>query len=643
MSKKIFVVIFIIFCSFCLFSTVSAADSDDMNLTDLNDDCLQVSEQDDLIEESNEEILSHDSIYPEITFNKPQANGKVSGMVDIDVFVDSHNEVKYTNFTIENLNTKQVVFTSQDTNPSDGWGVYWDTSNAPNGKYYITAYAMDVYGYGGGNSLLISLFNQEKTTKITLDNSIGVVGQSTAIVAHLYDGNSNELAGRYIEFTIGNHTQTAKTGDDGIALIYYTPDEVKNYNVVAKFKGDNLYSSSQATMVLRTLSNSTTTVLTISNVTGNYKQNITIKANLKNPGFIEDSANKKIDFYIGSKHIGSASTDDEGNAEITYNISEVGGSYVYSAEYVNGSGETFKSFASLFVPESELYVTMIANKSNVKVGDKFTITYALFNLGPDNATNVIFTYNVVNSLKYVASSSSIGNCIYDDNLKEFKWIIGEVPVGNQTLSIIFQSTAVARNNLTGFLSTDTYDESVANGVPTRYLTVKSYAKLTANDLTKYYLGSEKYRVYVYGDDGKLVGSGVSVKVTINNKVFDLKTNANGFVDVPITFKAGKYTSHVVCNGLNISNKIVVKPTLITKDLSKKKSKVIKFKAKLLNTKGKALKSKKIIFKFKGKTYNVKTNKKGVATLKLKNLKVGTYKITTKYGKLTVKNTIKIKK
>ena len=64
--------------------------------------------------------------------------------------------------------------------------------------------------------------------------------------------------------------------------------------------------------------------------------------------------------------------------------------------------------------------------------------------------------------------------------------------------------------------------------------------------------------------------------------------------------------------------------------------------------GKVLKSKKITIKFKGKKYKVKTNKKGVATWKLKKsvvrkLTVGKkYKYRMTYGKdvLTKKLTVK---
>ena len=65
--------------------------------------------------------------------------------------------------------------------------------------------------------------------------------------------------------------------------------------------------------------------------------------------------------------------------------------------------------------------------------------------------------------------------------------------------------------------------------------------------------------------------------------------------------------------------------------------------------GKYLKNKKITFKFNGKKYTAKTNKKGVAkvTIKssvLKKLKIGkkvTYQAT--YSKDTVKKSVKVKK
>ena len=64
----------------------------------------------------------------------------------------------------------------------------------------------------------------------------------------------------------------------------------------------------------------------------------------------------------------------------------------------------------------------------------------------------------------------------------------------------------------------------------------------------------------------------------------------------------------------------------------------------LKINGKAVKGKKITFKIKGKTYKAKTNKKGVASIKIKGLtKVGSYKIKITYLKSTIQKTIKIKR
>ena len=84
--------------------------------------------------------------------------------------------------------------------------------------------------------------------------------------------------------------------------------------------------------------------------------------------------------------------------------------------------------------------------------------------------------------------------------------------------------------------------------------------------------------------------------------------------------------------------------LTAKNVSFKKGKKIKFSAKLVNTKGKAVKGKVIKFKLKNKIYRAKTNAKGVATINKKiALKVGTYKIQSIYGSSKITNTIKIKK
>jgi hypothetical protein len=109
-----------------------------------------------------------------------------------------------------------------------------------------------------------------------------------------------------------------------------------------------------------------------------------------------------------------------------------------------------------------------------------------------------------------------------------------------------------------------------------------------------------------------------------------------------------YTFKVTSKPVTPAKKANVIKLTLKKVKIKKSAKKLVLKA-TLKINGKAVKGKKVIFKFKGKKYTGKTNKKGVAkvTIKkkvLKKLKVGK-KVTysAKYSTKTVKKTVKVKK
>jgi hypothetical protein len=159
----------------------------------------------------------------------------------------------------------------------------------------------------------------------------------------------------------------------------------------------------------------------------------------------------------------------------------------------------------------------------------------------------------------------------------------------------------------------------------------------------YYGAGKYYKVRVFDDEGN-IAKNVQVTFTLNKKQYIKTTDANGYASIKISLSPAKYTITAEYKGFKVSNRITVKSTIITKNIKVKKGKTIKFTAKLVNKNGKILKNKKITFKFKGKTYKVKTNKKGKATLKIhKKYRKGKYTITSSYGKLKIKNTIKIVK
>ena len=184
-------------------------------------------------------------------------------------------------------------------------------------------------------------------------------------------------------------------------------------------------------------------------------------------------------------------------------------------------------------------------------------------------------------------------------------------------------------------------------------TLKIVNRIDKNkNLKVYYAVNAEYKARIIGDDGNPESEGKNVAVLINNNVQNLKTDKNGFVTIKFDSKynVGTYSIEIRYKGASTKNKVVVKHLVSLKSVSLKKSlKKLVLTASLAKINGKYLKDKKITFKFNGKKYTAKTDKKGVAkvTIKssvLKKLKVGkkvTYQAT--YLKDTVKKTVKVKK
>jgi hypothetical protein len=166
--------------------------------------------------------------------------------------------------------------------------------------------------------------------------------------------------------------------------------------------------------------------------------------------------------------------------------------------------------------------------------------------------------------------------------------------------------------------------------------------IVSKDLTRYYSDKISFKVSAYDFKGKVVDQEVTFKV--NKKTYHAKTNKNGVATLKLKLKPGKYVIYSSFGDVKVKNKITVKNTLITKNLSKKVNKAAKFKVKLLNSKGKAFKKQTVKIKFKGKTYKIKTDKKGIVVFKVsKKLKVGKYTIKTTFKGLTNSNKITVKK
>ncbi|MBO5839915.1 MAG: Ig-like domain-containing protein [Methanobrevibacter sp.] len=287
---------------------------------------------------------------------------------------------------------------------------------------------------------------------------------------------------------------------------------------------------------------------------------------------------------------------------------------------------------------------------------------ALLNINLNDGVYVIEIRYDGEEIYLNSSNSSIINVKSSINLPSSNYTYGSKyivslldkdsnPLANQTVSIVFagktynlktDSNGKASINIT--LKPGTYKVTIKNPdtLEEKNQTIKVLKRITENkNLVMYYGAGSSYKVRVYDDYGR-IAKNVTVKFKINGKTYSRKTNNNGYAYLKISLKPKKYAISATYKGFTVKNNVTVKSTVITKNITKKKAKTIKFTAKLVNYKGKILKYKYIKFKFKSKIYKRKTNAKGIATLSLKNLKRGKHVIYSTYGKLTIKNTIRIK-
>ncbi|MBE6500919.1 MAG: hypothetical protein E7Z79_00590 [Methanobrevibacter thaueri] len=344
--------------------------------------------------------------------------------------------------------------------------------------------------------------------------------------------------------------------------------------------------------------------------------------------FIDSNITLTIDNEYNPVVITANVTDQYGNPINMGNVTFIVDQTPYVVDVVNGIARLNYCFKNLGL--NNVYVTFNGMENYYSTSDSSSNVTVKTTVLSSDATK---TYNSKYSFTLL---DNYGNPL--DNRTVL------VTIGSKNYEIITDKNGVGNVVIT--LSPAVYSVEITNPLngEVKVQSIKVVKRITENkDLTVYYGAGKYFKVRVFDDDGN-VAKNVKVTFTINNKKYTRTTDNNGYASFKVALNPAKYTITAEYKGFKVSNKIMVKSTIVTKNIKVKKGKTIKFTAKLLNNKGKILKYKKITFKFKGKTYKVKTNKKGIATLKItKKYKIGKYTITTSYGKLSVKNTVKIKK
>ena len=505
------------------------------------------------------------------------------------------------------------------------------------------------------------------------DNFTTFYKSNERFTVKLVDGNGMPLSNKEIKFKIdGMAIPANKTDDDGISFININLTEgIHEIDVI--FEGDNDYLGYGIAKNITVYS----TILSFDDIkTYNSKYNFTL---LDSNGNLLKNTNVSVTFGNCSYNI---TTDENGVAWV--NITDIPQKYMLTIiNPVNGETKsqnitvvpriTNNTDISMYYGEDKKFWVILFDDDG-KIANNavaiFKINNKILNITSDEngvallkITEQVGTYVISAEYKGFVVSNSIvvyTTILSQDETKTYNSVYSvklldcygspltnntvTVTLNSKVFNVITDKEGIVKIDIT--LNPASYSikiiNPINNEVKTQKITVAK--RITENSaVTMYYGAGKYYKVKVFDDNGN-IAKGAKVTFKINGKSYTRTTNADGYASFKISLKPGTYTITAEYKGFSVTNKIKVKTTIVTKNIKVKKGKTIKFKAKLLNKNGKILKNKKIKFKFKGKTYKVKTSKKGIATLKItKKYKVGKYTIKTTYGKLTVKNTIKIRK
>ena len=326
-------------------------------------------------------------------------------------------------------------------------------------------------------------------------------------------------------------------------------------------------------------------------------------------------------------------SDENGIVKLNLNLPE--GFYVFNI-YFMGDSRYHASNSSFNVNISKRSSRLIvSNKTKFYYSEAIPVQLTDENDNPLSNKNLIF--KVLNA-NFTAVSDSKGFASLL-NLKSGSYTVISIFEGDDLYSsaaCTFNISIVKKNTKLSARNLKTYAVIVKiDGKRGPYL------KITLKDLNGALLSNKK------------------ISITINSKTYTAVTGKDGVAKLQINIaKAKVYTAKICFSGDNgyKSSSTTCKITILKKKTSlkvakkiyKKSKKVKKLTATLKDSKGKAIPGKKITFTVNGKKYSSKTNKKGIATVKVKLSKKKTYRVTVKfagdksYGKITKKSKVIIK-
>lgn len=450
--------------------------------------------------------------------------------------------------------------------------------------------------------------NDGLISKLIVNDNVAFVNQNPMLVINLVDFDGNPIVDKKITLKLTNSqgqqsVYSVFTNIHGIALLKEAIP-VGNYKFSAIYDGDEFYKSSQALNITLNVIYMDTSLL-ISNINTYYGISIVIKAILKgNDVILLD--NKTISVTVNGKTYKNSTVN--GVAAFNIGILPKGS---YSIDYVFDDDEN---------------CTGSIGKANLVVNMMPTVI---------GANNVVMFYKdgsgVIAYLKDNAGKSIAGKAItIEINGKAYKKTTDKK--GKVTLPVsLTPKTYSVSLNFIGDSNYKSSSKSIKVQVKTRI------TKIVASNLVKYYGDSKKLVIYLKDANNKAIAGKLMI-IKINGKTYKKTTDKKGKVSLSLSLSKKTYKATIKFSAKHhkSSSKIVkvsvVSPKVSALSKNVKAGKKLNVVFKTYN--GKVISGQKVYFKFKGKTYYLTTNSKGITTLTC-NVKKGLYNVVAGFKSASV--------
>ena len=487
-------------------------------------------------------------------------------------------------------------------------------------QYETSSYNLVITPYSmwenGGDPILISLGNFRPSVSPSVNDDIYVViGENSIMVI---DANNNEP----IFIKTGSFKNIRPVIGEGNLIYTILSDSIVTYRIdgsqfaplrITGGAGDNLLIDDDLGILYVT--NSKGDLYSYDIITG--EENLICDLNITSGILIDGNHN----LYFASNNI-FYSIDSEGNVLWKSDLaSKITGTPVMNKDgiiYVTSKDNKLFALSDVSLSDPSLEVTV----KNIGEGENAIITIKINN---QTTGNVSFTINGVD-YSFETGNGTIVK------------VVPNLPVGTYNVNVTYGGDL--RFNKTSKVVNFTVEAKPAPVIPNPVL--------KGSDITVLYTSNSYYKVKLTQNNAPLAGK--TIAINFNGANYNIVTDKNGIASFKITAKPGKYTIKASYNNKATKNTVTVKSIIIAKNIkAKKSSKKIKIKVSLKKVNGKYLKNKVLTLKFNKKTFKAKTNRKGIATFKIKKnaykkLKASKrYAYLVTYNKDTVKRSIKFKK